>query len=61
MILLFVVGILCDTLCLHGYRATPYLPFTCPFLDHHLDALTERVGAPTLVIVLATVLYLFFA
>ena len=29
--------------CLHGYRATPDLPFTCPFLDHHLDALTVDV------------------
>ena len=29
-------------------RATPLLPITCPFLDHHLDALTELVGAPKL-------------
>ena len=48
--------------CLHGYRATPYLPFTCPFPDHHLWMhLTERVGVPTLAIVLAFVLYLILA
>ena len=47
--------------CLYGYRVTPYLPFTCPLLDRHLDALTERVGAPKLVFALAAELYFFLA
>ena len=47
----------CILACLHGYRATAYLAVTCPLSDHHLDALTERVGAPKLVIALAAVLY----
>ena len=28
--------------CLRGYMATTRLPFSCPFLDHHLVALTKR-------------------
>ena len=42
-----------------SHRAKPYVPFACPFLDHHLDALTERVEAPKLVI--AVTVYSFSA
>ena len=45
--------------CLLGHRAKPYLPFTCAFLDHHLDALTERVAAPKLVTAVAVAVYSF--
>ena len=34
-------------------RAKPYMPVTCPFLEHHLDALTKLVVAPKLVVAVA--------
>ena len=37
------------------------MPVTCPFLDHHLDASTERVEAPKLVIAVAVAVYSFLA
>ena len=47
--------------CLPSYRAKPCMPCTGPFLDHHLDALTERVEAPKLVIVVGVAVYSFLA
>ena len=47
-----------------GCRATPSLPITRACLDHHLDALTDLVGAPKLAAALMLVellLYLFWA
>ena len=49
--------VIMNLICLSGYlhlcvvalcgcRATPLLLRTCPFLDHHPDALIERVGVP---------------
>ena len=41
-----------------GCRATPCLPITCPFLDHHLDALAELGAAPKLAAALMLLLEL---
>ena len=42
-------------------RAKPDMPFTCPFPDHHLDALTVRVEVPKLLIAVAVAVYHFLA
>ena len=47
--------------CLCSRRATPYLPVTCPFPNHHPDAFTELLVIPKLVTALAFVLYVFWA
>ena len=39
--------------CLPSHRADPCMPFTCPVIEHHLYALTERVEAPKSVIAVA--------